>query len=115
MFVLNSVINNVTKGKDTEDIDLVFYDLTQAYDSLWVKHTLIDLYENQVKSNLVNVIYELSKRANIAIKTPVGITKSEEIEENIMQGENMSSILCTTTVDKVAKDCPISDMCMMNQ
>ena len=26
-----------------------------------------------------------------------------------MQGENLSSILCTTTVDKVAKDCPISD------
>ena len=108
LFVLNSVVHDVIKGKDVHDVDLVFYDLAQAYDSLWVRHTLLDLYENQVNSNLLNVIYELSKKANISIKTPVGITKSKEIEENIMQGENLSSILCTTSVDKVAKDCPIA-------
>ena len=107
LFVVYSVIQETLSEKDVSDLDLVFYDLCQAYDSLWVSHTLVDLYENKVDTNLLNVIYELSKKATIAIKTPVGVSNTKEIEETIMQGETVSSILCTSTVDKVAKDCPL--------
>ena len=107
LFVLNSVIHDIVEGMDGRELDLVYYDLTQAYDSLWVTHTLTDLYENNINSNLLNLIFELSKEARISIKTPVGVSETKKIEENIMQGENLSSILCTTTVDKVSKDCPI--------
>lgn len=105
LFVTHSVVHETLNEKDVHDIDLVFYDVAQAYDSLWVTHTLVDLFENDVQSNLLNVIHEISKTANISVKTPVGISSSKEIEETIMQGETLSSILCTNSVDKIAKDC----------
>ena len=107
LFVLYSVLHETLNEKEASDLDLVFYDLAQAYDSLWVSHTLVDLYENKIDSNLLNIIYELSKNATISIKTPVGISEEKEIDETIMQGETVSSILCTSSVDKVAKDSPL--------
>ena len=109
LFVLHSVMDETLKGKES-CIDLVFYDLAQAYDSLWVDHTLLDLYENNVNSNLLNLLHELSKKTTISIKTPVGISDKREIDETIMQGEMVSSILCTTTVDKISKDCPLEHL-----
>ena len=77
LFVVYSVIHETLKENDVCDRDLVFYDLAQAYDSLWLEHTLLDLYENKVESNLLNVIHESSRKASIAIKTPVGISESK--------------------------------------
>ena len=96
------------RRKDAFCVDLVFYDVTQCYDSLWVPRTLLDLYNNNVQSNAINIIDELAKESNIAIKTPVGITEKARIKGNIMQGENISSILCTNSIDKISKDCKIS-------
>ena len=108
LFVTYSVIHETLNGKDvSDDVDLVFYDLAQAFDSLSVSHTLVDLFENKIESNILNVIHEMSKTANIVVKTPVGISESKEVEDTIMQGETLSSILCTCTVDKIAKDCPL--------
>ena len=42
------------------------------------------------------------------IKTPVCLTDEEKIEDTIMQGESISSILCTTTMGQVEKECTIS-------
>ena len=106
LFVLYSVQHEVLNGKDAADIDLVFYDLAQAFDSLWVPHMLVDLFENKVETNL-NIIHEMSKKATISIKTPVGVSDSKEINETIMQGETISSIFCTSSMDKVLKDCPL--------
>ena len=86
LFVLHSVMDETLKGKES-CLDLVFYDLAQAYDSLWLDHTLLDLYENNVNSNLLNLLHELSKKTTISIKTPVGISDKREIDETIMQGE----------------------------
>ena len=90
-----------------EPLGLVFYDLSQAFDSLWVEQTLLDCYDNGITNNLLNVLYEISKSANIFVKTPVGVSDSREITDTIMQGESVSSILCTNSVDKISKDCPL--------
>ena len=108
LFVLHSVMDETLRGKEV-CLDLVFYDLAKVYDSLRVEHTLLDLYENKVDTNLLNVLYELSKKTSISIKTPVGISEEKEIDDTIMQGENVSSILCTSTVDKIAKDSPFEN------
>ena len=82
----------------------MFSDVSQCFDSLWTTRTLTDLYSNGVHTNILNLINELSKSANIVIKTPVGNTEKGPIEDTIMQGENLSSILCTSTMDKMSKD-----------
>ena len=109
LFVTYSVINEVLKSEDVVEIDCVFYDVTQAYDSLWMEHSLLDLFESGVKTNVINILHELNKKAHIQIKTPVGVTDQKEINDIIMQGENISSIVCTTTIDKVSRDCKLKE------
>ena len=65
LFVVYSVIHKTLNEKGVPDLDLVFYNVTQAYDSLWAEHTLLDLFDNKVETNLLNVIHELSKEATI--------------------------------------------------
>ena len=43
------------------------------------------------------------------MKTPAGVSEKEETSDVIMQGESISSIICTTTVDKVSKDCKLKE------
>ena len=102
-----SVVNEILNSKDTVEIDLVFYDVTQAYDSLWMEHSLLDLFNTGVKNNVINLLHKLNKKATIQIKTPVGISDKMEIKDIIMQGETISSIVCTTTVDKIDRDCKL--------
>ena len=52
-------------------------------------------------------MHEMSRKAYIHMKTPVGVAESKEIEDTIMQGESVSSILCTNSMDKISKDCPL--------
>ena len=104
LFVVNAVVNETVQGEDDGCKDLVFSDVSQCFDSLWTNKTLLDLYSNGVQSHLLNLIHELSKSANIVIKTPVGNSEEGVIEDTIMQGENLSSILCTSTMDKMSKD-----------
>ena len=55
------------------------------------------------------MINELCKSARIRVKTPIGITEEEEITEIIMQGETLSSTLCTNSMDVMSKECPLEE------
>ena len=104
MFVVYSVLNETLHSKHGSCcIDLVFTDVTDCFNSLWTDKTIIDLHANGVENNLLNLIHELSKTANISIKTPVGVTEKERIEDIIMQGETLSSISCTSTMDMISQ------------
>ena len=43
------------------------------------------------------------------MKTPVGTTEEKEIEDIVMQGETLSSILCTNSMDLIAKECKLEE------
>ena len=49
----------------------------------------------------------MSKKAKIRVKTPVGTSEEKDIEDIVMQGESISSIMCSTSIDKMARDCPL--------
>ena len=107
LFVLHSVLKECMYGKNRIPCDFVFKDVRQAFDSLWGKKTYLDLYANGVKNQTINLLYEINKEATIKIKTPVGVSDDAKIYEKTMQGENFSSILCTSTFNGIIKKCPI--------
>ena len=41
------------------------------------------------------------------MKTPAGIADAKEIKDSIMQGETISSILCTSSMDNISKANPV--------
>ena len=66
LFVVYSVVNETLNSNHGSCcIDLVFTDDTDCFNSLWTDHTLIDLHSNGIETNLLNLIHELTKTANI--------------------------------------------------
>ena len=90
-FVLNAVINERIQRKNSASIDIVFYDVRQAFDSLWTERTFLDLFANGVKDDMLNLLHEGSKAVEVRVKTPVGETNVREINDIILQGEMPSS------------------------
>ena len=51
LFIIYGVINSVIQGED-KPVDILVYDLEQAFDSLWLEDCLNDLYDCPVMTNL---------------------------------------------------------------
>ena len=102
IFVLNAIINAVTKGDD-EACDIIVTDGEKCVDALWAQECINTLFEYGLKNYKLVLLYEQTKNAYIAIKTATGLTDRESISNLIMQGTVFGSLLCTTVMDKLAK------------
>ena len=65
--------------------------------------TTNDMYEAGVTNDQLNLMNQSDASSQIAVKTPVGMTKRVNIEKNVNQGEVLSSLKCTVTVDSISK------------
>ena len=55
----------------------------------------------------MNLLYKINQKSSICIKTPVGNSSKDEIKGKILQGEHFSSILCTSSLDRVSTECKL--------
>ena len=55
LFVVNGIINDVVNG-EAEPTDLQIYDLSQCFDSMWLKETINDVYEANIKDDKINYL-----------------------------------------------------------
>ena len=102
-FIINAVINEANTNKSKSSLDILIFDYRECFDSLNVNTTLNDLYNVGITSDHLNLIAECDSRSRIAVKTPVGITKPVDVPNIIAQGECMSSIKCTVSVDSISE------------
>ena len=58
----------------------------KCFDSLWVQECVNTLYETGLTNDKLVLLYEETKNAKIAIKTPNGTTERKDIKNIIMQG-----------------------------
>ena len=79
------------------------FDIEKCFDSLWVQECFNTLFENGLNNDKLVLLYEQSKNAQIAIKTPNGITNRKSIKNIIMQGTVFGTLICTSVMDKLAK------------
>ena len=75
-----------------------------CFDSLWAQDCFNDLFEAACDDDKLVLLHLGTKNANIAIKTPQGITNRETIHNIIMQGGVFGPLQCTTSIDKLAKE-----------
>ena len=95
---LNAIIdyNNLIQSETY----VFFADAYKCFDKLDLKTCIIDLY-NILGSQEAKLVYNLNKRSNIVIQTPVGDTKSINIGEIVKQGTVYGPMLCDINIDKV--------------
>ena len=108
LFVLYAIQNSVIKGGQAP-IDIDIYDMKKCFDSLWVEECVNDLYEAGLTNDKLNLLFLMNQNAQVAIKTQFGTTKRTDIKNIIMQGTVWGSLMCTVTMDKLAKQVYQSD------
>ena len=105
IWVINAVITEALSKKNKQPIDVQVLDVRQCFDGLWTKECIIDIFRAGVQDENVALIYKASKNTHFSVKTPVGLTKRQNIEEKILQGDVLASRLCSVQVDSFGKEC----------
>ena len=105
IWVLNSITNDVLRNKKREPIDIQILDYQQCFDSLWLSECLNDMFRAGFDCDKLPLLEELNKKANIKVKTPVGISEEGEIKNVVMQGDVFGPLFCSVTVDTIGKEC----------
>ena len=105
IWVLNSVISDTLSSKKKKPIDLGVYDYRQCFDGLWLEECLNDMYSGGLKDDKFNLLHNVNQHVNIAVKTPVGKTEVETINNVVMQGDVFGPMLCSKQVDSFGKEC----------
>ena len=102
IFVLNAILNSQT-GKNKEALDLQVYDVEQCFDSLWLHEVITSLYEAGFKNDKLPLLFLENRNAQVAVKTPGGLSNRVNIKNIIMQGSVWGSLCCVVLMDKLGK------------
>ena len=105
IWVVNAVITEALSKKNKSPLDVQVLDVKQCFDGLWTKECINDIFRAGVQDDNLALIYEASKITHFAVKTPVGLTKRQKLEEKILQGDVLASRLCSVQIDNVGKEC----------
>ena len=103
LFVLNAVTNSVIRGSEGA-CEVGVYDAEKCFDSLWAQDCINDMYNAGCTDDKLVLLYQGTQNANIAVKTSYGISERESITNLIMQGGVFGSLMCTTSMDSLAKE-----------
>ena len=78
-----------------QPLHITAYDYEQAFDSLWVEKCILALKKLDVSQEMLQLIYNLNKKAEVVVKTPYGLTETFTTEPIVKQGTVLGSILCS--------------------
>ena len=92
LFVINAIINDVKHNNENQDIDIQIYDVAKCFDKLEYVNTAIDFFNSGVQDDRFVVVANSNKTANVAIKTPWGITDRTGFTNIEMQGTVLAGI-----------------------
>ena len=99
IIMMRSVIdNNVRLNKKTY---CYFADAYKCFDKLWLKDCLVEMWRAGMREKEVMLIYELNRKADIVIETPVGMTENITVTEIVKQGTVYGPKLCCVATEKV--------------
>ena len=102
IFVLNAITNS-QKNSHEEALDIQIYDVEQCFDSLWLQEVITSLYQAGLKNDKLPLLFLENRNAQVAVKTPGGLSKRVNISNIIMQGSVWGSLCCVVLMDKLGK------------
>ena len=102
IFVLNA-ISNSRKNSYAEALDIQVYDAEQCFDSLWLQEVIPCLYEAGFKNDKIPLLFLENRNAQVAVKTPGGLSQRMDIQKIIMQRSVWGSLCCVVLMDKLGK------------
>ena len=104
IWIVNGIISDVLSSKKNIPIDIGIYDYRQCFDSLWLKECMNDLYTAGLDDDRFALLYNINSDVNISVKTPVGKTERQNIQNVITQGDVCGPIFCSKKVDTFGQE-----------
>ena len=101
IFIINGIIHEALKSKRMKPVQLQIYDYQQMFDSIDLEQALSDIYDVGVNDDTFSLLYQ----ANMAVKTPNGLTDRQTVKNIVLQGDTWGSILASNQVDSIGKEC----------
>ena len=104
LFVINAVINDVTKNK--KDVDIEIMDIAKCFDKMWYAETGNDIFNAGVRDDKFVILANSNAKCQVAVKTPWGTTTERVVLENIeMQGTVPAPLKASVQLDTLGKEC----------
>ena len=104
LFVINAVINDVTKNK--KDVDIEIMDIAKCFDKMWYAETGNDIFNAGVRDDQFVILANSNAKCQVAVKTPWGTTTERVVLENIeMQGTVPAPLKASVQLDTLGKEC----------
>ena len=100
MFVLQSILSDVTSSKKKKLIDLSIMDFKQTFDAEELPTVLNAYYEAGVTDDMLALVNEANQTVQFAVKTPTGLTETTCIRNKILQGDVLRPLLSSNMVDQ---------------
>ena len=105
IFIVNSIIHDVLSKKSKSPIDIMVLDYKQMFDSECLFQCMNDVYEAGVDDDYFSLLYEANRENLVAVNTPHGLSKREQIDEIVMQGDVLAPLISSLQVDTIIKEC----------
>ena len=102
IFLLNAILNSKRRG-NKEAHDAQVYDVSQCFDALWLQECINALYEAGLTNNKLNLLFITNSSAEVAVKTPTGLSDRENIMNIVMQGSVWANMCCVILLDRLGK------------
>ena len=110
LFIVNGVINDVIKNKNTKEVDIEIDDVAKCFDKLEYHNTANDFFKAGVQDDKFVVVANSNKKCDVAIKTPWGSKTKRTTFENLeMQGTVLAGLKCSISIDTLGKECLEND------
>ena len=104
LFVINGILNDVTKTKQNVDIEIM--DIAKCFDKMWYEETGNDLFNAGVSDDKFVLLANSNLKCQVAVKTPWGSTTDRIILEKIeMQGTVPAPLKASVQLDTIGKEC----------
>ena len=91
LFIVNGVIHD-HHSSETKPVTFQIMDVKLYFDYMWYKEVTNDLFEAGVNDDKLALLAKINDSNNIAVKTPVGLTKRKNIKKIICEGDPWGGI-----------------------
>ena len=102
IFVISAISNSVIKGR-LPAIQIQVTDVQTCFDKLWLENCINALYENNLKNDMLNLLYLENRNAQVAVKFNNKVSRRINVPNVEIQGSVWSSLKCTSVMDTLNK------------
>ena len=100
--IVHAVVNDAITNNI--ELDILFTDIKQCFDSIWLEEAINDLYDSGIQSRNLNLLYEGNKSTDMCVETKFGRSDRVCLRKVVMQGSVTGGMLCSNQLSKICNN-----------